>query len=125
MFCFRSCPLEHVTVPVEVSEIAVFAFVIGIDPRPVRVFRLVEPAVVEHLHFLIGVIPCVIALWRVLGKFIGEGHIVITRSHEISAGGVECHAATSVVGHFQVSGLTALGGDENHAGRCCGAIDRA
>ena len=103
MFCFRPCPLEHVAVPVEVSEIAVFAFVIGIDPRPVRVFCLVEPAVVEHLHFLIGVIPCVIALWRVLGKFIGKGHIVITRSHEIRAGGVECHAATSVVGHFQVS----------------------
>ena len=125
MFCFRPCSLEHVAVPVEVSQIAIFAFFIGIDPRPVRVFRLVEPAVVEHLHFLIGVIPCVIALWRVLGKFIGEGHIVITRSHEISAGGVECHAATSVVGHFQVSGLTALGGDENHAGRCCGAIDGA
>ena len=125
MFCFRPCPLEHVAVPVEVSEIAVFAFVIGIDPRPVRVFRLVESAVIEHLHFLIGVIPCVVALWRVLGKFIGEGHIIITRSHEIGAGGVECHAAASVVSHFKVSGLAALGSDENHTGRCRSTVDGA
>ena len=123
MFCFRPCSLEHVAVPVEISQIAIFAFVIGIDPRPVSVFLLVESAVIEHLHFLIGIIPCVIALGRVLGKFIGEDHIVITGGHEIGAGSVECHSATSVVGHFQVSGFSALGSDEYHAGRSCGSID--
>ena len=123
MFCFRPCPLEHVAVPVEVSQIAIFAFVIGIDPRPVSVLCLVKSAVIEHLHFLIGVIPCVVALWRVLGKFIGEVDIVITRRHEISTGGVECHAAASVISNFKVSGLTALGGDENHTGRCRSTIN--
>ena len=53
--------LEDVAVPVEVSEVAVFALVIGLDPWPVRILGLVVPAVIEHLHLLVGVVPCHIA----------------------------------------------------------------
>ena len=59
------------------------------------------------------------------GEFVGEVYVVVSCGEEICAGGVECHASASVVGYFQVSRLTALGGNQDHAGRCCSTIDGA
>ena len=121
---FGTAALEHVVVPVEVAQIAVFAVAVGDDPRAVGMLGLVVAAVVEHLHLLVRVVPAHIAFRRV-AEFVGEFHVVVSRRDEVGRGGVPRHAVAAVVVDFQRAGLTALGGDEHHAGRSLGAVDRA
>ena len=116
MLCLRTGSFEYVAVPIKITKVAVLTFVVGIDPRPVRILGLVVPAVVEHLHLLVRVVPGVVALAGMECELIGEVHIVITGRDEVRACGVESHTSTAVVGYFQVSGLSALGGDENNTG---------
>ena len=108
MLRLGTCPLEQVSVPVEVAKVDVGVCVglVGNDPGTGGVFRDIVPAVVHHLDLLFRERPGIVAL-KDLVERVGHRDVVVGGGQEVRRSGVAGDGVASVV----IDGCPALFAD--------------